>query len=155
MRGTHLSQSKRGEDETGVTLVELLIGIMVMGIVAAITVPQLPGLLQPYRLNGAARLVSLDLQQARMLAIKEGTPIRVDFTSTSYTTVRHTTGAVVLSRTLSGPYAGITVGISGGSVVFGNTGTVEPPSKTITLQGPSGSSKSFTVLATGRIGTIS
>ncbi len=143
-------------DEAGLTLVELLLGIVIMGIVTAVAVPQLPGLLRPYRLNGAARLVALDLQQARMLAIKEGTPIRVDFTSTSsYNVVRHVTNAVVLSRSLAGKYAGITITLSGGSVVFGTTGTVEPPSKTITLQGPSGSRKSFTVLATGRIGDIS
>jgi prepilin-type N-terminal cleavage/methylation domain-containing protein len=155
VRGTDSSPAWKRGDETGVTLVELLIGIMIMGIVAAVAVPQLPGLLRPYRLNGAARLVSLDLQQARMLAIKEGTTIMVHFASTSYTTVRQPTGVVVLSRTLAGHYAGITVGTSGGSVVFGSTGTVEPPSKTITLHGPSGSSKRLTVLPTGRIGAIS
>jgi prepilin-type N-terminal cleavage/methylation domain-containing protein len=153
--GIDLDQPRKTGNETGVTLVELLIGIMIMGIVAAIAVPQLPGLLRPYRLGGAAQLVSLDLQQARMLAIKEGGAIQVNFGTTSYTTVRQATGVIVLSRTLSGSYAGITVGSSGGSVVFDSTGTMVPPSKTITLRDPSGRQKRFIVWATGRIGTIS
>jgi Tfp pilus assembly protein FimT len=140
--------------ESGLTLVELTIVIMTIGILAAFTAPQLRGLINSYQLSGAAKLVWVDLHRARMIAIKENGTIRVDFTSTSYTVVRVTTGAVIFSRNLSSNYPTITIRITGNSVTFGSTGTVPPPSKTIQVQGLS-HSKSFTILATGRIGNIS
>jgi type IV fimbrial biogenesis protein FimT len=146
--------SVKMKDETGFTVVELFVTIMIIGILAAFSAPQLKGRLRAYQVTGAARMIWVDLQRARTLAIKENGTIRVDFTSTSYTITRVGTGAVVFNRNLSGSYPGITIGITGNSVSFGSTGTVPPPSKTVQVQGLSGN-KIFTVLPTGRIGTIS
>ena len=142
------------QHEAGFTAVELMLVVMIIGILAAFTAPQLRNLKRSYQLTGAARAVWVDLQRARVLAIKENTTIRVDFTSTSYSIVRVAPGTVAFSRNLASDYPGITIGITGNSVSFGSTGTVLPPSKTVQVQGLSGS-KSFTVLPTGRIGIIS
>ena len=155
--------NKRGrmamKDAPGVTVVDLLITIMIIGILAACTAPQLRGLLKSYQVTGATRLIWVDLQRARMLAIKENGTIRVDFpTSTSYTITRVATGVVVVSRNLSPSYPGMTIGITGNSVSFGSTGTVPSSvpssSQIVQVQGAS-DRKSFTVAATGRIGSIS
>jgi prepilin-type N-terminal cleavage/methylation domain-containing protein len=159
MRETNMSKPMKTGDEAGFTLTEIMITVMIVGILAAFTAPQLSGLLRSYRLSGAARLVWTDLHKAKMTAIKERRRVRVDFTPASYNIVRELPPApeqVILSRNLSDDYLGITVSLvgAGQSVSFDSTGTVLPPSKTVQIQGPSGG-KSFTVLATGRIGKIS
>src|SRR5215831_9116698 len=88
----------------GFTLVELLIALMIMGIIAAIAVPRFSGLIKNYKLTNAAKVVWLDLHRAKMMAIKHGRTMRVDFTATSYHIVRVDTDAVVLSRNLSVHY---------------------------------------------------
>jgi prepilin-type N-terminal cleavage/methylation domain-containing protein len=136
----------------GLTLVELLIAIMITGIIAAIAVPRFSVLIKNHKLMNAARVVWLDLHRAKMMAIKEGRTMRVDFTATAYNIVRVDTAAVVVSRNISMDYPNITLAIIP-SVSFGSTGTAN--GGTVVLhQGPT-SSKRFTIALTGRIGQIS
>jgi type II secretion system protein H len=139
----------------GFTLVELLIALMIMGIMAAIAVPRLSGLIKNYKLANATRVVWLDLHRAKMMAIKQGKTMRVDFTATSYNIVRVDTAAVVLSRNLSVDYPNVTFNTTATtpSVSFGSTGTANGGTVVI-QQGPT-SSKRFTIALTGRIGQIS
>ena len=138
----------------GFTLVELLIALLIAGIMSAIAVPRFSGLIKNYTFTNAAKIVWLDLHRAKMMAIKQGRPMRVDFTATSYDIVRVDTAAVVLSRNLSMYYPSITFNTTATtpSVSFGSTGTANGGTVVI-QQGPT-SSKQFTIALTGRIGPI-
>src|SRR4029434_9446040 len=138
----------------GFTLTELLIALMIMGIMTAIAVPRFSGLIKNYTFTNAARLVWLDLHRAKMMAIKQGRTMRIDFTATSYNIVRVDTAAVVLSRNISVDYPSITFNTTATtpSVSFGSAGTANGGTVVI-QQGPTGS-KHFTIALTGRIGPI-
>jgi prepilin-type N-terminal cleavage/methylation domain-containing protein len=138
----------------GFTLVELCIAMMLVGILGAVAAPQLTGFLRHYRLNGAARLVWGDVQRARLMAVKENRPIRIDFTGTAYTLVRVDTAQVAFSRNLAGSYPGITLSVNTDTVLFGSAGLLSSPLRTVQIHGFTGT-KSFTILPTGSIGTIS
>jgi len=144
----------RLKNTSGFTLVELLIALMITGIIAAIAVPRFSGLIKNYKLANAARVVWLDLHRAKMMAIKQGRSMRVDFAATSYNIVRVDTATVVLSRNLSVDYPSITFNTTETtpSVSFGSTGTANGGTVVI-QQGPT-SSKHFTIALTGRIGQI-
>jgi prepilin-type N-terminal cleavage/methylation domain-containing protein len=138
----------------GFTLVELLIALMIMGMITAIAVPRFRGLIQNYTLMNAARVVWLDLHRAKMMAIKQGRAMRVDFTPTAYHIVRVDTAVVVFSRHLSVAYPRISFDTTATtpSVSFGSTGTAN--GGTIVIQRSPTRSKHFTIALTGRIGQI-
>ena len=77
-----LSQRKRGACRAALTLIELLLTIAVLGILAAILIPQLSGDL-PERLTAAAQVVSTDLDYARALAVANNTSYAITFDPTN------------------------------------------------------------------------
>jgi prepilin-type N-terminal cleavage/methylation domain-containing protein len=70
--------SHRGNPRGGLTLIELLLTIAVLGILAAILIPQFTADL-PERLNGGAQVVSVDLDYARSLAVANNSSYRLTF----------------------------------------------------------------------------
>ena len=83
----------------GLSLVELLLTIAVLGILAAILIPQLSGDL-PERLKAAAQVVAADLDYARSLAVANNTTYRITFDpSTNQYVLRHS-GASAQFNTL-------------------------------------------------------
>jgi len=70
---------KNAGNESGFTLMELILVMAVMGIAAAIAIPAFMGLLPGMRLNGAARQVMGDLMDARMEAVKQNHEYKVFF----------------------------------------------------------------------------
>jgi prepilin-type N-terminal cleavage/methylation domain-containing protein len=141
-------------NERGFTLVELLIGAMIISIMGAFAAPQFGSTLRAYRLNGATKVIWGDLHKARLMAIKENKTIRVDFTASAYEIVRVDTAVVAFRRNLASDFTGITVSISNNTISFGSTGTAGGGGKAVQVQGATGC-KRFTILTTGRIGNFS
>jgi prepilin-type N-terminal cleavage/methylation domain-containing protein len=100
-----LSQREREQARTALTLIELLLTLAVLGILAAILIPQLSGDL-PERLNAAAQVVSTDLDYARALAVANSTSYAITFDPTNNLYyLRHTgTGAPQFDILPASPY---------------------------------------------------
>ncbi|MFY0676444.1 MAG: GspH/FimT family pseudopilin [Neptuniibacter sp.] len=64
--------------EQGLTLIELLITIVVLGIVAAYGVPSMTGFFEKQRVSGAAHTFLSDIQFARAEAIKQNQDIELE-----------------------------------------------------------------------------
>jgi type IV fimbrial biogenesis protein FimT len=79
--GMSRNHGKRRGDEHGFTVVDLVIGVAVIAILAAVAVPNLQPLMAKYRLNGAAREVMGDLMAARMKAVSRHRMVKVFFTA--------------------------------------------------------------------------
>ncbi|MGB0205676.1 MAG: GspH/FimT family pseudopilin [Neptuniibacter sp.] len=65
--------------ESGLTLIELLITIVVLGIVAAYGVPNMTGFFEKQRVSGAAHTFLSDIQFARAEAIKQNQEVEIEF----------------------------------------------------------------------------
>jgi type IV fimbrial biogenesis protein FimT len=132
---------------SGLTLMELIITMMVMGILLAAASPLLAQFSSGYRLRGAAREVATDLQFARLLAVKENRSFKVEFTSNSYQVVRVSDNFVAKSRSFSVDYPEVT--LAGLTITFNSRGN-SLASNTITVSNPMGT-RNITVVSTGRV----
>ena len=135
--------------QSGFTLVELMITIAVLGIAAAIAVPNFLSQMPQWRLNGAARQVMGDLMAARMQAVKENTSVTVAYMNKQQYTVSN--GTATTTKDIGTNYSDVTIGADFGNIVFSSRGTLNPPTRTIILSSSSGPTKSITVLLTGRV----
>jgi len=70
-------------DQSGVTLIELLITVAVLGILISLAVPSFTSTIERRRLEGAAEELYSYLQFARSESIKRATDVRVYFTNTA------------------------------------------------------------------------
>ena len=68
----------------GFTMHELMTVIGIIGILAAIAIPNFSRTLPGLRLTDAARQVATDLQHVRMKAVAQGISQQISFSSTSY-----------------------------------------------------------------------
>lgn len=111
----------------GVTLLEVLVAVAVIAIIGGIAIWSSQGIMEVYRVRGAARQIYADMQMARLKAIKEGKDWAVEFIAGSQTNycVKRRTGAnwdagcdiggedtsdeVVKTVNLASDYAGIAV----------------------------------------------
>ena len=142
--------------ETGFTLTELMVTIVVFAILAGIAIPTFMSLMPGMRLNGAARQVMADLMAARMKAVKLNQRTKVFFdTSTQYRicddddnngTVASGEGDVV-TRNIQANYHDVTLSKTA-DPVFQSRGTAA--GTTVTVTNASGS-KYVKVATTGRV----
>lgn len=68
---------RRPSQFSGFTLIELMLGIVVLAILLAVAVPSFNNLSEKYRLKGAAERLSADTQMAKSTAIARNEPITI------------------------------------------------------------------------------
>ena len=93
------------QKNTGMTLLEVMVVVAIIGIIVAIAAPSFSTMLEKQRIKGAAEAMLADLRWARAEAIKRNKKVRVTFTtgsSWSYTINGDPTGANTLLKTVNG-----------------------------------------------------
>lgn len=145
----------------GFTLVEIMIVLVIMGIMAAIAVPNLKTYMAQRRLNGAVRQVFGDLMAARQRAITENRNIGVVFSSNnhSYTIFADTDNdgiadsgeAVLQTRDIYPDYYDVWVDGQGRLVAFYPNGMGRNPEINFGLSGQTARSIHIDVSTAGRI----
>ena len=78
-------RSRRSRRTRGASLMDVLVGIVIAGVLMGIAVPTIPALMDPYRLSFAARVVASELSAARLKAIAQNRRHRVNFNTTTGT----------------------------------------------------------------------
>lgn len=138
---------KHGQDDSGFTLLELLVAISIAAALMAIAVPGFLSWLPTLRLSSAARQVATDLQVARMKAISQNSSNTVSFNTTDGT-YSFSLGAD--SRNLNELYPGTSIiSVSPSNPVFYSRGTANA-GITITLSN-GGTQKVVCVKPVGRV----
>jgi len=119
-------QRQRQLSSAGITLMELMTVIAVIGILSAISIPPFIQWQQSARLNSAAWDLKSDLSFARSHAIKTGEAVNVRFAGDGYTVFIDADDRVLRNKNYTG-----TVAMSGSTfedneTVFTRTGEVSP-----------------------------
>ena len=142
-------------DESGFTLMELMVVIAIVAIISALAVPSFLGWLPARRLESAASDVNTAIRVAKLSAVKENTSaiLQFDVNDESYfitvagRTVRR--GKMPAGVDLQDVFlSNQTTPAPGGSIVFDSRGLSTPPVD-IVLQNTSGTIRKIQVNLTG------
>jgi len=88
-------------DDAGYTLAEMMVVLVVIGIMAAIVIPNFSGYMQRQREAGSSNQLMSDIYYARSLAIAKHRTMRIDFTDQQYQVVDTVNGSV--EKTIDAP----------------------------------------------------
>ena len=90
----------RRRPRSGVSMLEMLLVMIVMGLLVAISVPKMGRVMRHERVNRAAQVVVADLQNGFAMAGRQRAPVRLTFTTSTKTYVfsDRATGTVFQTR---------------------------------------------------------
>ncbi len=150
----YLKKRSMSVNQRGVTLIELIVVWLIVGVCAVLTVPKIGGWLEHYRLGSTARDVASLMRTAQVHAVSENTEyrVRIDEGTGTLTLQRDNGGLWVDDRSLSIP-PGIQVKemtIPGGIALF--RPNAMSSSGSLTLRDPRGFEKRIALTSgTGRV----
>ena len=142
----------------GVTLLELIVVMVIIGIGAVLFTPNIGGWMQSYRLRSATRDVVSTMRTAQMKAVSTNTIYQVSFTlPVSYVLQYQDAGgnfvAEGATQTLPSGISISAINIAGNNAVFNPNSTSSAGS--ITLQNSKGTQRRLTLTSsTGRVTII-
>ena len=142
-------------NQRGITLIELIVVWLIVGVCATLVVPRIGGWLQHYQLRGTARDVASLMRTAQVDAVSMNTEcrVRVDQGTGTLTLQRNTGGLWVDDRFFSLP-PGIRVKeitLPGGMALFGPNVVMSSPGS-LTLRDRGGLEKRIILIpGTGRV----
>jgi len=142
-------------NKKGVTLLELIVVMVIIGIGAVLVTPNIGGWLPYYRLKSAARDVTSTLRLAQLRAVSTNTPYQVVFDTAngSYVLQYQNTGGFYVAE---GGTQSLPTGVRFSTTFAGNVTTFLPNSTatdgSVTLNNNKGTTKTVRLLGlTGRI----
>ena len=148
------NRGKSMNSQKGFTMIEGVIVIIVIGIVAAIAVPQFQKMAKNGNLKAAAKDLMGDFSYMRERAISENTSLSIVFDTEQN---RYTVPGLANPKTPTYfsndiNITGVNLTNGGATLTFQTRGTISPPgTNTITLTNGLGSTATITLLTAGRI----
>ena len=129
----------------GFSTIELLAGLAVMGIIAAIALPNWRGLFPTYALNNSTRQIQSELHHIKMRAAAENVHFQLAYLqgANSYTIQRDSKALVTK------PLAGGTTITKAGTISFTPRGTAD--AERVRLSNANGQCRQIVVSGTGRV----
>ena len=90
--------------ESGFSLIEVLVVVIILGIMAGVAGPAMSVMVRHNRVNRATMVITSDLQNAFAVAARQRQPVRIqaDSANRSYQFIDRKTGAVLRIRTFYG-----------------------------------------------------
>ena len=142
-------------NKKGVTLLELIVVFIIIGIAAALMVPNIGAWLPNYRLRSAARDITSTMRTAQLKAVSTNMEYRVFFPNASSYVLQRNTGGFIDDGAPQVIPAGISVDLSNlpeNNAQFNPNSTCSIGSVTLKLTNGKGRPRTITLTpATGRV----
>ena len=129
----------------GFSTIELLTGVAIMGMVAAIALPNWRGWVSHYSLNNSTRQVQSELHEIKMRAAAENVSFQLAYSQSANAYTIQRDGKTLVSK----PLADGTTIAKAGTIAFSPRGTAS--ANRVRLSGADAKCRQIVVSATGRV----